>query len=257
MPDIPICVSVICAPVIRILWESAIVGIRRDVQSMRPGIRHKCSYAVAKPLAKFDTHPLIIRDLIVLNRPDVPKQLIGSPRSHRGARTRKRRVVVKAAIQMKSVRADVLNVDCRTVPQSSLYSERPLIHVRCGQVWIRGNDVENPRGSTGGNRARICEGNRGRRRRGTSRDSTKWWIAAKEGKGVCLIRIVIDPKPRAYHGFVRGAIRQAEARGKVLVSRIDESKSWLRSGRRDQGRLCRVQNSCVTVHRVWDGWKFV
>src|SRR3954454_20772421 len=99
---------------------------------MRPGVRDKRSYAVANPLAKFNTHPLIIRDLIVLNRPDGSKQLIGSPRSHRGARTRKRRVVVKTAIQMKCVGADVRNVDCRTVPQSSLYSERPLIHVRCG-----------------------------------------------------------------------------------------------------------------------------
>ena len=98
--DIPIGVAVIVFPGVRNQRRASAVGIRGDVQSVRPGVVGVHLEAVRQPLAEDDGHAFIVGDFIVIDGPDGAEQRIRPARIDRAGAGLKRRVVVEAAVQV-------------------------------------------------------------------------------------------------------------------------------------------------------------
>src|SRR5882672_6522212 len=110
MADIPIGVAVIGFPEVRIHVRASAVGIGGDVECVRPGVARQELQSAGITLPENDAHALVIGYYIVVEGPDSAKQLIGPSRVYGPRSGKQRRVVVKVAIQVVGMRAQILQL---------------------------------------------------------------------------------------------------------------------------------------------------
>src|SRR5262249_3606458 len=89
--------------------------------------------AAAHALAQDDADSIVVSNQIVLNDAAAAEVFARPPWIH-SAWTGLRRVVEEAAIQMAGVRAQILEVECRSGPELGLDVDAPLILAGVGQI---------------------------------------------------------------------------------------------------------------------------
>src|SRR5206468_3666859 len=74
--DVPVGVAVISLPVIWIHWRAAVIGVGRDVESVRPGVAGKKLKMTGHVLAEYGAQALVGGHHVILHRAYLGERLI-------------------------------------------------------------------------------------------------------------------------------------------------------------------------------------
>src|SRR5262249_17623072 len=100
VPDIPVRVAIIGAPVVWIHWRAAAVRVRVDIERVGPRVSELPGESLVDTLAEDRAHAFVVRDQIVADRADRADEVLVRPPAVHRTRSGQRRVVVKAPVEM-------------------------------------------------------------------------------------------------------------------------------------------------------------
>src|SRR5215472_933561 len=158
---------------------------------------------------------------------------------------------------MQRVRSEILEFGSGTFPELIASTQVPLIvslHLVVGIVvdhgYVGAGDASHRRCASG-SRSRVGKREHIRGGRAVSYRGAERIVAGQQGKAVELIRVVVEANAASNGQLVSCAVSKAKTRAPVIVRWVskhqarcwDESIRRRRGGRKEEGRLRRVQNT--------------